>query len=142
MTIPRAAGARGLVPLATLLVLLLIPAGELVAQCAPGYDPVKDCSAREAHNRGCNQSYQQRLATIGGTYAACVALCTQDDSAARSECRKKCSKANAAAAAGASAALALCRGRAPACVTRCVKNPSHPRWWCQHWPYCEYSTDS
>ena len=87
MTIPRAAGARGLVPLATLLVLLLIPAGELVAQCAPGYDPVKDCSAREAHNRGCNQSYQQRLATIGGTYAACVALCTQDDSAARSAAR-------------------------------------------------------
>jgi hypothetical protein len=137
MTIPRAAGAKGLVPLAALLVLLLIPAGELVAQCEPGYRPVEDCSAQDAHNKGCNQTYQNRLATIAGTYAACLALCDQDDS----ECSKKCSKANAAAAAGASAAFALCRGRAPACVTRCVKDPSHPRWWCQHWPYCEYSSD-
>lgn len=141
MPISSAARARGLVPLATLLVLLLIPTGELVAQCEPGYRPVDDCSARDAHNKGCNRTYQGRLATIAGTYTTCVALCNQDDSDARSECRKQCSRANAAAAAGASAAYALCRGRAPACVTKCVKDPSHPRWWCQHWPHCDYSSD-
>ena len=43
MTMQRTMGARGLVTLAALLVLLLIPAGELVAQCEPGYQPVDDC---------------------------------------------------------------------------------------------------
>lgn len=141
MTIPRAVRARDPITLVGLLVLLLIPAGELVAQCEPGYREESDCSARDTHNKACNQSYQDRLAAIAGTYVACLATCTQDDSDARRECRTKCSKANAAAAAGASATFGLCRDRAPACVTRCVKDPSHPRWWCQDWPYCEYSSD-
>lgn len=138
---PRAAKARGLGTLAALLVLLLVPAGELVAQCEPGYDPVEDCSAREAHNKGCRNSYADRLAGSAAAYGVCLAACNQDDDEERRKCRSACTKAKATAAAAASAAFASCRARAPVCVTRCKKNPSHPRWWCPQWPYCVHSTD-
>ena len=139
-TTPRAAKV-GLGTLATLLVLLLVPSGELAAQCEPGYIRVEDCSAKEAHLKACRQSYQDRLAGSAAAYGVCLAACNQDDEEERRKCRSACTKAKAAAAASASAVYASCRSRAPACVIRCEKDPSHPRWWCPQWPYCVYSTD-
>lgn len=125
----------------TLLLLLFGSAGDLTAQCETGYKAVQGCSARDAHLKKCKQSYLDKLVTIGATYTGCLATCTQDDSSERSECRENCSKVHPAATAGASAVYALCRSRTPECVTDCVMDPSHPRWWCPPWPDCPY-TDS
>ena len=127
--------------LAALLALASLAAGELTAQqCPPGYDPVEDCTDKEEHLRDCGQSYEDHMITIGAAYAGCVAACSsKEDSDARSECRAACSATSAAAAAGASAVYLRCKSRAPACVNTCVKDPTHPRWWCPLWPYCPYT---
>lgn len=75
--------------LVTLLLLLFGFAGGLAAQCEPGYIPVTDCSARDAHLKDCKQSYVDKLAMIGAAYTGCRSACTQDDSDERSECREK-----------------------------------------------------
>lgn len=104
------------------------------AQCATGYVQVgQDCSARDAHNKRCKNNYTDTVAAASVSASVCVAACRDAD------CRKACGVSYSAAVAAASTKLALCRSRAPACIPICQKDPSHPKWWCQHWPYCAYS---
>lgn len=108
------------------------------AQCPPGYIQVGlDCSARDAHNRSCDTSYYEALAAASAAYGVCKAACDDDD-----DCRDDCRDGYGAAVAAASAKLAVCRARAPACVSICEIDPTHPRWWCPLWPGCGLASGS
>ncbi len=51
-----------------LFVLLVVPASDLNAQCAPGYKPQEACTARDAHIKSCNATFDDTIIRLGITF--------------------------------------------------------------------------
>ena len=123
-----------------LLALFLLPSAGLEAACPLGYAVEVDCSARDEHIEDLQNSFDDNLVTIGITAAGCVAACTATDNEGR--CIAACGIAESAAAAAALVRKNRCIRRAPKCARNCVRDYTHPRWWCPLWPDCPYSRTS
>lgn len=128
----------------TLLIGLALLAGmsqNATASCPPGYSEVLDCSNQDAHRAACNRAYWAAHTAANRAYLRCSTRCSIDlpDTAAVADCVADCAKARGSAETAALVELAICRANPPACRRSCVKDSSHPRWWCPLWPDCPYA---
>lgn len=102
--------------------LLCVSAAPLSAQCPDGSRFIRwDCTDRDEHIDECNADFDDRITTIGITFAGCLAACEVRDNP--SDCRKVCGITHAAAVAAAGVTLRRCKSRAPDCVPICEDPP-------------------